>query len=112
MKIKLTLDTLKSLDMGKISAAFDHELRHVVKDCIDRPGDESTRTVALQMTVKPEPSDGVCDTVMCEFTVTSKVPPRRSRQFQLQAHARGDVLVNTESPDDVRQGTLDEIEKA
>lgn len=107
-KIKLTLSTLNSLDMGKITTAFDHELTHVVKDCIDRPNDDRDRIVNLKMRVKPDASDGVADTVMCEFVVQSAVPPRQSKRYQLQAHASGAVLVNPESADNIHQGTLDE----
>ena len=110
MKIKLGLSTLKELDMGKITAAFDHELKHVVKDCIDRPGDNRDRVVELQMRVVPDcDGSGIAETVTAEFSIKSKVPPRQSKKYQLQASANGVVTVNPESPENVHQGTLDEV---
>lgn len=111
-KMKLGLDTLNQIDMGKIKAAFDHELKHVVKDALDRPGDSTPRVVQLSMSVVPDvDSQGVAETVTCEFNVKSKVPPRRSKKYQLQASANGTVMVNPESPDNIHQGTLDEIDR-
>lgn len=108
MKVRLSLESLRELDMGRISAAWDHELRHVVRDMHDRPTDASPREISLRFTLTPEDDGGVLAAVNGEFEVKSKVPPRRSRRYQLQAHASGVLLVNPESPDDVRQGTLDE----
>jgi hypothetical protein len=110
MKIKLGLSSLKELDMGKIAAAFDHEMRHVVNDCLDRPGDETARTVSLCMKMVPDcDSTGVAETVTAEFVIKSTVPPRTSKKYQLQTHRNGHVLVNPESPEDITQGTLDEV---
>lgn len=112
MKIKLGLDTLKELDMGKIPAAFNHELAYVVKDCLDRPGDDAVRAVELRLEVTPDcDASGVAETVTAEFSVKSKIPPRRTKKFQLQASANGTVIVNPESADDVNQGTLDELDQ-
>lgn len=109
MKIPMTLNSLGELDNGKIVAAFDHELRHVVRDCVDRPGDKSSRVVTLQLNVTPDPDErSLCETVLCEFTVKSQVPPRRTKAYQLEARANGAVLVNPASPESIRQGTLDE----
>jgi hypothetical protein len=41
-------------------------------------------------------------------TIRAKVPTRRSRKYQLAAHANGALLVNPDSPDDVSQMTIDE----
>lgn len=109
MKIRLSLATLGQLDLGKIDAAFAAELRHVVKDCIDRPHEESARKVVLELAVTPRASDGVCSVVDGEFTLKSTVPPRRTRPYEMAVHASGQLLVNPESPDDIRQGTLDEV---
>ena len=41
--VQLTLENLKQLDFGKVGAAFDAELAHVVKDCMDRASDRKAR---------------------------------------------------------------------
>lgn len=109
MKIRLSLATLGQLDLGKVDAAFANELRHVVKDCIDRPHEGQARKVVIELAVTPRPSDGVCSVVDGEFTLKSTVPPRRTRPYEMAVHASGALMVNPESPEDVRQGTLDEL---
>lgn len=108
MKVRLTLEELARLDNGKVAAIFARELRHVVTDCVDRPTDKSLRKITMTVSVAPQECDGVCDTVESEITIKSSVPDRRTRPYQLEVNGRGEVLVNDASPDDVRQGTLDE----
>lgn len=108
-KIQLSLSNLKELGNGVLDAAFRKDLEFCVRDCVDRPGDKRPRKVALIMTIEPEEEDGVCDTVAAEFEVRASIPTRRSRKYSLQAKPNGTLLVNPESPDDIRQGTLDEV---
>lgn len=109
MKVTLTLAELANIDNGKIAAVFQNELRRVVGDCVDRPTDDSARKVNMTVMVKPQESDGVCATVEMEVVVKSSVPDRRTRPYQMEVHARGDVILNDASPDNIRQGTLDEV---
>lgn len=107
----LKLSTLTGLDLGKVDAAFQIELHKVVKDCMDRPGDESKRSVTLTLEIAPEmASAGVCETVAAEFQVTSKMPSRKSRVYSMRPHVNGSLLFNPESADDANQGTLDEVD--
>lgn len=108
MKVKLTLEELARLDNGKVAAVFARELRHVTKDCLDRPTDESARKITMVISVKPQECDGVCETVEAEVSIKSHVPDRRTRPYQLAVNGRGDVIVNDASPEDIRQATLDE----
>lgn len=107
---KLTLAMLKDLDMGRVAAGFQKELDHIVKDCEDRPGDVRARQVTLKLSLVPD-SDGmgVCETVQGEFSITSSVPNRVSKKYQMRVHANGSLLFNPESPEDVTQGTLDSL---
>lgn len=108
-KIKLTLTSLKQLEDGKVVLAFDRELARVVRDCVDRPGDATARKVTLTMIVTPDAYEGVCEAVNSEFRVQSSVPVRRSRPYHMEVDARGAVLVNPASPEQVNQHTLDEV---
>lgn len=109
MKQKLTLASIKDLDNGRLSEAFRQELGHVVKDCYDRPNDGTARKVALTFSVTPKGEGG--EAVEVELEIKSTVPPRRSRPFEMAVHPReGDLIFNSDSPDDIRQGTLDEVE--
>lgn len=110
----LKLSTLTGLDLGKVDAAFQMELQKVIKDIMDRPGDESARTVSLDLMIKPEHAvSGVCETAEVEFKVEAKVPAKRSRVFSMRVNPSGGGVLtfNPESPDDAEQGTLDEINR-
>lgn len=109
MKQKLTLQGLTGLDNGKAAAVFQHELRKVVKDCVDRPGESGARKVYLEVSVKPsQDAAGICETAEVEFEVKSKIPTQRTKTYQMEVDARGELLFNEASPDDIKQRTLDE----
>ena len=42
-----TLANLRLLDFGKIGVAFDHEMKRIVDDCIERPGEDKARDVTI-----------------------------------------------------------------
>lgn len=105
-RMRLTLASIKDLDNGRVHAAWGHELAHVVKDCYDRPNDGKARKVTLQASLTPKGEEAVD----IELEITSSVPPRRSRPFEMAIAPRdGDLIFNDASQDDVRQGTLDEV---
>lgn len=109
MKVELGLDTLNVLDNGKIVAAFGLAMKRLMKDCVDRPGDERPRTVTLKAMVKPVPEEhGACELAHVEFEITDSVPTRLTRVYEVQVKASGASLFNPESPDNARQKTLDE----
>lgn len=104
------IENIGEIDDGRIAAAVNVELGRVVQDCINRPGDASARKVTIETIVKPQKGDdGVCVAVDVEFEVKSRVPSRRSKRYEMQTNAGGALVFNPASPDDVRQGTLDEM---
>lgn len=111
-KLQLSLANIGQIDLGKIQAAFDVEVRRCLGDCEDRPADRTPRVVSLNLSITPVGDGAACELAEAEFTMTSKVPPRRSKPYQVSIRktARGVVGVfNDESPEDARQGTLDEL---
>lgn len=50
--MQLDLENLKVLDDGRLAAAFEQELRHVVLDLMDRPGDDRERSVTWKVKLK------------------------------------------------------------
>jgi len=91
MSIKeLTLASLLEFDGGRISEAFMQELRRVVNDCDDRPGDKKDRKVTLEFSVTPQAADsGELESVSGKFFVTSSVPKRRSRAYDFEFRKGG-----------------------
>jgi hypothetical protein len=100
------LETLKDLDMGKVTKAFEHELKRCVQDCLDRPADSTARTVTLALALKPVPDGEICDTVSGEFEIKGKVPVRRTRVYSFGVKKTGSLMFNVDSPDNVDQKTL------
>lgn len=109
MKTKLSLDSLKELDMGKVEKVFQHHLTRVLADIDDRPADKTARRVLLEIQAVPADAEG--DTVDMEFSVKSSVPIHRSRKYNMVVrHESGKrtAVFNTEEAENVHQGTLDE----
>lgn len=108
-KQRLTLEALTGLDSGQAAAAFQHELKKAVKDCVDRPGEEGEREVTLKVKVKPAlQSSGICTHASVDFECHSKIPRQKTRKYDMEVDARGELLFNPESPEDVNQQTIDE----
>jgi hypothetical protein len=95
-----TLENLKLLDFGRITAAFQQETKRVVADCMDRPGDEHARTVVLKFNFVPRADDGSldCDTVAVDCEIFSAVPKRRTKVYEMRPKQSGDLAFNPDLP--------------
>ena len=110
MIVQLDLENLKVLDDGRLAAAFEQELKHVVLDLMDRPGDDRERNVTFKTSFKPIcGDDGQIESVNVNVQIGSKLPSRKSRVYSMQARKsqKGPMLVfNEMSLDDVNQNTF------
>lgn len=110
MKQALKLGNIQEIDNGRIEAAFNQALKTVVKDCLDRPGDVSARSVTMKLIVRPvKAADGICEDLDVEFKIDPKIPARHSKTYRVQPHPTGTALINPASDKDPHQNTLDEI---
>jgi hypothetical protein len=105
------LETLKDIDLGKVSKAFDIAVRRCVQDCIDRPGDKNGRLATLKMKITPvleqDESGARCEVVTGEFEVHDSVPKRRSKPYSFRVKAKtGGLSFSFDSPDEVDQTTI------
>lgn len=98
------LENLPALDHGKLAAAFSAEMQHVVRDCMDRPLDDKARTITIAFEVKPmlhtDSASADIDKVAVEATVTSKLPVRRTRVYEMAVKQDGRATFHPELPDD------------
>ena len=110
MLMKLDLENLKVLDDGRLEAAFAQELKHVVLDLMDRPGDDRSRSVTFKTLFKPICDEtGACEAVHVQVDIGSKLPSRKSRVYDMRARKsqRGPMLVfNEDSLDNADQTTM------
>lgn len=104
-------EKLATIDGGRIREAWEQAMKRARDDVHDRPGVKKPRKVILVTTLTPDDSaDGVVgDTVDVQFEIDDSLPKRQSQAYNMK-HGRGGLLFNEVSPDDIRQGTLDEVE--
>lgn len=109
-KETLTLENLKLLDFGKIGAAFNAELEHVVKDCCDRPTDNRPRTVTIQFKLAPEVDVKAgliqADDILVGCEIASGVPKRRTQVYKMKPQANGALVFHPDLPDEPDNSTL------
>ena len=92
---KFKIDTLATIDQGRIKEAFEQAFARLVEDCKD-----------LTIDVAPRTEQGSLESVDVTFALKERIPNRESRTYNMTA-GRGGVLWNEISPDEVRQKTLD-----
>jgi len=105
--LPLTLENLEHLDLGIANAAFQQHIKRVALDCLDRPGDSSSRKVTMEILIKPELlPDGSCDRVKLQIQIGSKVPTHRTKVYDLGLRKNGVLAFSEDSPDNFDQTTL------
>lgn len=103
---QFTLESLKELDGGKASLAFEHHVRRAAIDCMDRPGDKAPRKITLEITLRPvmEPG-GDCTEVEAQIKASSSVPKHQTKPYSFGLRRNGVLVFNPDSPDAVDQMT-------
>lgn len=106
---ELTLSTLKDeLEGGRVGAAFDLELKRIVQDCEDRPGDDKPRKVTIELTIEPvKDESGFCEQVWGRVHVSSSVPKRKTKPISFGVRRGGMLVFNDLSEDDINQMTIE-----
>lgn len=105
---KFSLENLRMLDMGVIGKAFDVEVARVMQDCMDRPLDDKARQVAIVFNITPKPDTSNvgsgaaidCEHVSVECDITSKVPPRRTKVYEMTPRHDGSAVFHPDEPSD------------
>ncbi len=108
MKRDLNLSSLATIDEGRLAAAFDMELAKVVEDMNERPGDKTPRIIKLTLRMAPVAPGGTIEDVRVEFDIAATVPKKRTKTYSMEVHGTQRVVFSEFSPDNPRQGTLDE----
>ena len=105
----LDFSGLQEIADGTVTAAVNHHLQRAIRDCEDRPGDETARKVKLEVLLKPlTTQDGACVDVVAECQISSTTPKHISKPVECRVKAGGRAVFNDLSEDDVDQRTLDE----
>lgn len=113
-RTRFSLQSLKDVDMGRGDIAFSNELAAAVADINDRPGVKTARKVLIEVTLKPElrqsqSGHSVLEGIETTFEFATELPRRRSSPIKMTPGHDGGLYFNSLSPDNPRQGTLDEV---
>jgi hypothetical protein len=104
---QFSLESLNSIDEGRIREAVNAALKRCDVDCRDRPALKDARKVTIEISLEPQVGDtGDLHSVDVSFSVSDKQPKRKSRTYNM-ASVPGGLLFNERSPEDIKQGTLD-----
>lgn len=104
---KFTTESLKKIEDGKPAAMFDAAMRQVIRDCYERPGNKSKRTVNLSVSVVPIiEDDGECERVRFAFDCSSSTPKMSTKEYEGRVTRNGDLLISQEFADSVDQHSL------
>lgn len=105
---QLTLASLNDLDSGKAAECFQRLLKRAAEDCMDRPGDESKRTVTLKVLLSPVmDQDGDLSEVRTEIQCEAKFPAYRTKEYSMTVRKGGMVVYNPDSLGNANQKTFD-----
>jgi len=109
MLTELNLQSLASIDEGRVDKAFARHLKRAIQDCEDRPGDKKPRKITVTALVSPIMlQDGAVSNVSVECEISSTVPKHVSRLVECTVKHGGRALFNDLSEDDIKQRTIDE----
>lgn len=104
---KLTLDSFKALDLGKVHEGFQSHLARAASDCRDRPLESKARKVVLEIALAPRPDpSGETDEVDVQVQILSKIPAHRTKVYPMALFRNGTVGFNPDSPDNPDQATM------
>ncbi len=104
------LGDLEALENGAIGEVFTMKLGQLMADVVDRPALEKARKLTVELELTPvSDNSGNLTEVRAAVQVKTTSPAQRTAEVSMKWGAkRGALVWNDESPDDVRQGTLDE----
>lgn len=108
---KFNFAALAEIDGGRLRAKFDQLLERIRLDCVDRAALKKARSVKLQVNLTPiADNQGNLTGIDVSFDVEPHEPKSQSPTYNMIPQ-RGGIAFNELSPDDARQGTLDEARK-
>jgi hypothetical protein len=104
---KFRLESLATIDGGRIKEAFEQAFARLVADCHDRPDLKAARKLGLIVIVEPISDGGTLNSIDVNFEMKDSLPKRESRSYNMALDQGGHVVFNELSPEEIRQRTLD-----
>lgn len=94
--LQLDFENLKHLDGSRLEASVNQELKRIMADLEDRPGDNRVRKLTISLSFKPIVDEtGDLETSAVQFDCASRFPNRKSRVYSMKPRRTptGPVLV-------------------
>lgn len=114
-----SLEALQHLDGGKAAVAFRRAVEDCVRDCQDRPLDDKARKVTLELSITPVAGEDPefensfrAEGVEGQFKIATTLPKRQTKPYSFGIDAKGRMYFSRNSPDNVNQTTIDDIDPA
>lgn len=99
----LSLETLASMDGGRIGTAMTHALKRIAADMDDRPGDDRPRNVTLEVAAIPVVAeDGLIDGAKLQVQVKESLPTRKSKVYDVGVRKGGMMVFQPMALETVR----------
>lgn len=108
---EVSFANLDSMDDGRLAALLKRHLASIANDCMNRPGDETARTLSIEFKIKPvmDSETRECEKVWCEIEMKHKLPTFRSKPYQMVPTKAG-FGFNRDFPDNLRAQPLPGLE--
>lgn len=111
MQQKFSLETIASMDGGRLAIALAEAIKRMESDCRDRPSLDKPRTVTFMIGMRPvaDPDSDELAEVTVKFSIGEKIPKRESLQYTMKPTAKG-LIYNDLSKDNPDQTTIDDVD--
>lgn len=102
------MESLTTIDDGRVAVAFEHALRRAEIDCRDRPAVGKARTVTLTAQLVPRTDEQGKELleVLVQFKVDDSLPARGGKVYHMLAGKSRGLFFNEMAPEDARQLTI------
>ena len=109
----LTIESLGTIDGGRVKLAWEQALQRLQQDCLDRPRLKDARKLNLAVLIVPKMDDeaeegSALESCDVQFVLTEALPKRRTKVYDMSV-APGGLVYNEQAPERAGQRTLDEV---
>lgn len=104
------IESLGTLDDGRLALSYQRHLQRLIADCENRPMDKTARELTITLKVTPSlVEEGYLSDVNIEGHLKSKVPAHVTRPVNCRVKAKQRAVFNDMAEDNAAQRTIDEI---
>lgn len=104
---ELTLESIATMDGGRIGEAVRQALKRVAQDMDDRPGDDRPRKITLEIATMPIlGDDGFIEGAKLQMQVKETLPTRKTKVYDMGVRKGGMMVFQPMALDNHMQDPL------